>query len=147
MSTDSSVTAALPSLRSAASGVAAEDAHPRHALPGDWVRPFGSKVTALQRRRRSTESARRAANGAVLGGLSLSTADATLAFQLMPTAAGLLIERTWHRPTGTVLRQAMLLTDHRDFEQWCEGDPVRFDDPVLWARLRRYGDDVFGPRR
>jgi hypothetical protein len=147
MSTESSVTASLSSLPAAATRASSLDAHPRHALPGDWVRPFGDKVTALQRRRRSAESARSIVTSNASGSALLSMADGSVVFQLTRTPCGLLIERIQHRPAGTVLRQSMLLVDQGTFERWCEGDPVRFGDPALWARLHRHGDDFFGQRR
>lgn len=121
-------------------------ARERHALPGDWVRPFGDKVTALQRRRRDSEAARRAANDARLGGVALANAQSTVAFHLVPVPAGLLIERVQHRPAGTVLCQSMLLRDQRQFEAWCAVEPLRLDEPVVWTRLRRAGDGAFDDR-
>lgn len=137
MSTEPKSTGASPSSRAA---------HPRHVLPGDWVRPFGDKVTALQRRRRSTEAARRATNDAGLGGIALANADATVAFHLMPVTAGLLVERVQHRPAGTVLQQILLLQHPQQFEAWCSVEPLRLEEPAVWARLRRSGDGVFGGR-
>ncbi len=121
-------------------------AHLRHALPGDWVRPFGDKITALQRRRRGTEAARRAANDDRLGGITLSNADATVAFHLLPVPVGLLVERMQHRPAGTVLQQILLLQDSHEFEAWCSVEPLRLEEPAVWVRLHRSGDGVFGRR-
>lgn len=139
MSTEPKLTGTSPSLHPAT-------ADPRHALPGDWVRPFGDKVTALQRRRRNTEAARRAANDACPGAIALSNADSTVAFHLLPAGAGLLVERTQHRPSGTVLRQTVLLRNHQQFEAWCSVEPLRLAEPAVWARLRRSGDELLGGR-
>ncbi len=121
-------------------------AHPRHALPGEWVRPFGDKVTALQRRRRNSEASRRAANDARLGGVALANATATVAFRLIPVPTGLLVERVQHRPAGTVLRQTLLLREQQQFEAWCTVEPLRLEEPAVWTRLRRAGDGVFDDR-
>ena len=138
MSTDSKLMAVLPSLRAGA--------HPRHALPGDWVRPFGEKVTALQRRRRDNEAARRAANDTHPGGIAVTNTRATVAFRLVPVLAGLLVERVQRRPAGTVLCQSLLLRDRRQFEAWCAVEPLRLEEPAVWTRLRRAGDGVFDGR-
>jgi hypothetical protein len=146
MSTASKSTTALPSLRPAAGGTSAIAAHARHALPGEQVRPFGDKVTALQRRRRTTLAARRAANGAGANTITLSSADATVAFHLATVTRGLLLERVQHRPVGTMLRQILLLHDRKEFEAWCTVEPLRLEEPATWARLRRAGDGVFDGR-
>jgi len=138
MSTDSKSTAAMPSPPPAM--------HPRHALPGEWVRPFGDKVTALQRRRRNSEASRRAANDTRRGGVALANAAATVAFRLVPVPTGLLVERVQHRPTGTVLRQTLLLRQRPQFEAWCAVEPLRLEEPAVWTRLRRAGDGVFDDR-
>jgi hypothetical protein len=134
-------------LRTAVGESSFANAHVRHALPGEWVRPFGDKVTALQRRRRNTEAARRAANDAAHGEVALCTTDGTVAFHLRSSELGLLIERLQHRPTGTVLGQSMLLADVRAFLRWCDVEPLRFDDPVLYDRLRRQGDGLLSKPR
>lgn len=138
MNIDSKLPAVLPSLLPAV--------HRRHALPGDRVRPFGEKVTALQRRRRDSEAARRAANDARLSGIALANATATVAFHLLAVPAGLLVERVQHRPAGTVLCQNLLLRDRRQFEAWCAVEPLRLEEPAVWTRLRRAGDGVFDDR-
>ena len=138
MSTESSMPPALVPRPSAA--------HPRHTLAGDWVRPFGEKVTALQRRRRDSEATRRAGNDVRLGGVSLSNAKATVAFHLEPVSTGLLVERVQHRPAGTLLQQTMLLRDRRQFEDWCSAEPMRLEEPATWTRLYRAGDGAFDGR-
>lgn len=138
MNTDPKSTAVSPTPHDAT--------HQRHALPGNWVRPFGEKVTALQRRRRDSEASRRAANDARLGGIALANTQATVAFRLVPVPAGLLVERVQHRPAGTVLCQSLLLHDQRQFEAWCAAEPLRLEEPVVWTRLRRAGDGVFDDR-
>jgi hypothetical protein len=146
MSPDSNLTAALPTLHPAADELSATAAHPRHALPGEWVRPFGDKVTALQVRRRG-ETRRRAAGDPAKGGSSLSTRDGTVAFHLRITPSGLLVERLQHRPVGCVLVQSALLFGSEAFRRWCDAEPIRFDDPGLHDRLRRHGDELLGRSR
>ncbi|MFT7773074.1 hypothetical protein [Roseateles sp.] len=36
----------------------------------------------------------------------------------------------------------MSFYDASDFDRWCESEPVRFDDPRLYALLCRLGHEV-----
>ncbi len=119
--------------------------HDRHALRGDKAPPLGGKAMALQRRRRSHQSARCLANLNTLGEVTVSNADATLAFRLLPVPPGLLIDRVQHHVEGHVLRQTLVL-NQQQFETWCSLEPLRLEEPGTWARLRRCADAALSAR-
>ena len=111
------------------------------------ARPLGEKRAALQARKRATGapgllSSRAAAPGERL----FSSSDARIAFSLKPTATGLVLERTQQHLTGVCLVQTMVFPDAARFERWCASEPVRFDEPVLFAQLRREGHEAFGSK-
>ena len=105
------------------------------------ARPLGAKRAALQLRRmrpvvtgvRCQLQALRAAE------VTLTSQDKRVAFTLRSTALGLLVERTQRQATGTRLVQVMVLADHEAFDRWCEVEPLRFGDALLYSQLRREG--------
>lgn len=139
---------------SAASDAAAADiAAPRTAqwrlAAEDDVPTLGDKATALHQRRQrqrlastAREVQRRPADTTVL-----ITADGAVAFALQRCASGLFVERTQRRPLGAQLVQTMLFSDIDKLRRWRELEPLRFDDPVLYDRLCREGDDALGGKR
>jgi hypothetical protein len=108
------------------------------------ARPLGPKRAALHLRRRLARPAapisasRRCAEGV----LSLASQISGVAFAMHTTPSGLLIERTQHQAVGTRLVQALVFADRATFDRWCESDPIRFQDPMLYDRLRRHGHDA-----
>lgn len=110
------------------------------------ARPLGAKRSALQMQRRRHSMAAWHA-GLASGEESskscvLSSADGTLAFAVIRTARGLLIERRHWPAMGPRFAQTMSFYDASDFDRWCASEPVRFDDPRLYALLCRRGHEV-----
>ena len=80
-------------------------------------------------------------------GRVITSADGTLAFAVIRVSAGLLIERRQWPAAGLRFAQTMVFDDATVFDQWCDSEPVRFDDPKLHAQLRREGHEVLDGRR
>lgn len=71
--------------------------------------------------------------------LTLSSKDEMVAFTLRATALGLVIERTQRQVVGTSLVQVIVFTEQPAFDRWCEFEPMRFEDALLYSHLRREG--------
>ncbi|OGB20134.1 MAG: hypothetical protein A2W72_08145 [Burkholderiales bacterium RIFCSPLOWO2_12_67_14] len=71
--------------------------------------------------------------------MTLTSQDERVAFTLRSTALGLLVERTQRQTVGTRLVQIMVFADHEIFDRWCEVEPLRFGDALLYSKLRREG--------
>jgi hypothetical protein len=112
------------------------------------ARPLGAKRAALQLRRQSAPVAAEAKEHRTDTGVrTLASRDATVAFALRATAFGLLIERTQRQAVGTRLVQTMVFEDQPTFDRWCDSEPMRFEDPMLYDRLRREGHEALGGQR
>ena len=112
------------------------------------ARPLGAKRAALQLRRQSAPVAAEAKEQRTgTGERTLASRDATVAFAMRATAFGLLIERTQRQAVGTRLVQTMVFDDQKAFDRWCDSEPMRFEDPMLYDRLRREGHEALGGQR
>jgi hypothetical protein len=104
-------------------------------------RPLGAKRAELVLRRGppsvSPSACKRASPNPAE--LVLASRDHSVVFTLNTTAQGLLIERTQNQPMGTRLVQVMMFADRCTFERWCECEPIRFGDALLFTKLRREG--------
>lgn len=80
----------------------------------------------------------------VQSGEQLSSRDGAIAFSLSSVGNRLFVQRTHRNRAGTVAIQCLVISDRDEFRNWCEVEPTRFEDPVVFDRLRRYGDDVLG---
>lgn len=113
------------------------------------ARPLGAKRTALHLRRQcnGTERAakRRPASGA--DALILASTDGSIEFILRASQNGLLVQRTQRQAAGTRLVQCMVFGEPGSFARWCESEPMRFENPVLYDRLRRQGHEALGGQR
>lgn len=38
--------------------------------------------------------------------------------------------------------QCLLIDSREEFRRWCDFEPARFEHPVVFDRLRRYGNEV-----
>jgi hypothetical protein len=119
---------------------------PRRPRDRESPQPAGGKRALLHARRQRQRAIRIAESGSTDSEqpLCLRTGDGALVFVLRLAASGLLVERMQRRPIGTCFAQTLLFTDHAGFARWCDADTVRFDEPVLYHRLRREGHARLG---
>jgi hypothetical protein len=105
------------------------------------ARPLGAKRAALQIRRKRPAGRTSASKAASFdaGTTTLASQDETIAFTLRATALGLVIERTQRQMVGTSLVQVLVFTEQPAFDRWCEFEPMRFEDALLYSHLRREG--------
>lgn len=105
------------------------------------ARPQGAKRAALRVRRKTSASKQSKSKNAPEepGVLTLASMSQTVAFTLRATALGLVIERTQCQVVGTRLVQVMVFTDQPAFDRWCEFEPMRFEDALLYGKLLREG--------
>lgn len=68
--------------------------------------------------------------------------DRAVSFLLAGIGGRLFIERTHRSLAGTMAVQCLLIGGREEFLRWCEVEPVRFEHPVVFDRLWRYGDEV-----
>ena len=66
-----------------------------------------------------------------------------LQFFLQRFNGGLYVEREEIPHHGTRTCQSLHFSDRAGFERWCDDDPARFEHPLLHARLKRDGDDLW----
>lgn len=113
------------------------------------ARPLGAKRAALQirRKRPTARTSRPKVPSMETGTLTLSSQDETVAFTLRATALGLVIERTQRQLLGIRLVQVLVFTDQPAFDRWCEFEPMRFEDALLFGHLRREGHAAFTSNR
>jgi hypothetical protein len=113
------------------------------------ARPLGPKIAALQLRRRRAQlgSLNSKAPGRSAQTVSLISNDGTVMFAICAAPDGLLVQRTQCQALSAHLVQCLVFIDLNTFTRWCDSEPVRFADPVLFARLRREGDEALGGKR
>jgi hypothetical protein len=117
----------------------------RTVLPGGPPRPLGAKTAALHARRQQAaidEAARRPARRRATDCVQLAGVRGTVTFLLRRTHSVLYVERGQRRPPSPSLTMAMVFHTADDFERWCDADPVRFDDPLLFCHLRQHGHEL-----
>jgi hypothetical protein len=73
--------------------------------------------------------------------------DGSVGFVMRASLNRLLVERTQHQAQGARLVQCMAFGDQGTFDRWCESEPMRFEDAVLYDQLRREGHGAFGSKR
>jgi hypothetical protein len=108
---------------------------------------LGPKAALLQARRLRTRAPDHAPHLALGSGINLRTADGLLSYSANAVGSALFLERIQRRPLGTVLTQDLVFCSLAEFEQWCEAEPLRFEDPQLFQRLHRFGEGCFDARR
>ena len=74
-------------------------------------------------------------------------AEGSVQFFLQRINGGLYVEREEIPRHGTRTCQSLLFSDRAGFERWCNDDPARFEHPLLHARLKRDGDELWRIRR
>ena len=107
------------------------------------ARPLGKKRAALQAQRRRSPMRVESVPAAC----KIVSTDATLAFGLRRTPSGLLVERSHCPRRGARVVQTMLFDSASGFDRWCDSEPVRFENPLLHAQLRREGHAVLDGER
>lgn len=105
------------------------------------ARPLGAKRAALQLRRKrpGVTGVYHKVQALCAAEVTLTSQDERVAFTLRATALGLLVERTQRQTMGTRLVQVMVFADQVVFDRWCEVEPLRFGDALLYSELRREG--------
>lgn len=105
------------------------------------ARPLGAKRAALlaQRTLQPTPTARRKKECLATGEVRLASSNHAVTLVLRRTTHGLLIERTQHQVVGMRLVQALVFADQNSFDHWCEFEPLRFEDGLLFGKLVREG--------
>lgn len=64
-------------------------------------------------------------------------------FNLQRVTGGIYVEREDIPARGPHVTQSVTFTAVCDFERWCNEDPIRFEYPLLHARLRREGCELW----
>jgi hypothetical protein len=113
------------------------------------ARPLGPKISALQvrRRRAQLDALASEAAGRNARPVQLVSNDGSVTFALRAAPNGLLVQRSQCPAIGAHLVQCLVFVDPATFGRWCDSEPMRFADPVLFARLRREGDEALGGKR
>lgn len=89
------------------------------------------------RSRPAHASARRAASDPCSRLLQARGPRGELRFRLQYHQGGLYVEREEIPSHGLHVVQSMHFREVRQFERWCEGDPARFEHPLLHLALKR----------
>lgn len=114
------------------------------------ARRLGAKRSALHLRKHRkavpTWHAGVTGAGSRTGAQLLVSFDGALEFAIHRAATGLMIEKRLWRPSGPRTAQTLFFRDAAGFDRWCELEPLRFDDPLLHAELRRQGHECLGHR-
>jgi hypothetical protein len=64
-------------------------------------------------------------------------------FFLQRVNGGLYVEREEVRRHGIRTCLCLLIRNRSDFERWWNSDPVRFEYPLLHARVKRDGNELW----
>jgi hypothetical protein len=76
-------------------------------------------------------------------GVSVTSDDQVLVFQLNARPGGLAVQRKERRAGGGQVTQSLRFTDEASFTRWCESDALRFAYPLLFSKLMRSGSELF----
>ncbi|MFO1219603.1 MAG: hypothetical protein U1E89_14650 [Burkholderiaceae bacterium] len=133
----------------AVAGVSAPRVVARRERDADAPRPVAGKHALLHARRLREREAGPIDSASIDEGsaLRLRTGDGAVVLVLRSSPSGLVVERIQRRPLGACFMQSFLFTDREGFDSWCEADAIRFDEPVVYDRLRREGRARLGGER
>lgn len=100
------------------------------------------------RDQRPPRSGRNAGTRSTTGarGAVIESDDGAVSFELKAAGGRLFIERTHRSEAGTMAVQCLLIGGREEFRRWCEVEPTRFEHPVVFDRVWRYGNEVLGRR-
>lgn len=104
------------------------------SLPVARTRPSGKKRRARPSRHDEQNRTR---------SLSAETRHSILKFALRRIAGGLYVEREELPRKGTRTSISLEFSGQDEFERWWDDDPCRFDDPLLYQRVRRAVDELW----
>jgi hypothetical protein len=77
------------------------------------------------------------------GRLESRSPDGRVSFTLRSRDGELYAERQEIDPTVGRLVQSVVFKDEASFVRWCEADNAKFEYPLVCARIRRKGCDLF----
>ena len=83
------------------------------------------------------------AEGEPPGIVTLRSADGAVAVTVRWTPGGVFVKRSLTRHGAARVMQAATFHTLLEFRRWCDADAIRFDDPLMSARLVRHGDELF----
>ena len=75
--------------------------------------------------------------------LRLSSDDGRVTYAVGSAGSRLFIQRSQCTRLGMLAEQCLLIPDRDGFHRWCATEPIRFQYPMLFDRLRRRGDEFF----
>ena len=128
------------------------------AFVGTVLAPVHLRIAANERRTpspgrrpyRQNSRSRVGGQSESLGGVGMSpptvsarSSDGALTFTLYLRPHGVVVQRSELRRGDRRVVQSILFTNARAFVTWCESDHLRFDYPMLFIDLARYGRDLF----
>ena len=109
------------------------------------IRPVGAKTAVLHARRMRacihtghTEPSQQSDQKLK----QLRSLDGAIGFRLAAFGTGLCVERTDRRRSNAVCMQAMVFDSRTSFLRWCDSEPIRFEEPLLFDHLRRLGGEA-----
>jgi hypothetical protein len=77
------------------------------------------------------------------GAHTVRSDDGVLQLDLRLVDAGLYMQRELRRPRAGRVTQANIFASREAFARWCEADPLRFEYPMVHARLLRLAGRLF----
>lgn len=77
------------------------------------------------------------------GAHTVRSDDGVLRLDLRLVGAGLYMQRELHRPRAGRVTQANIFASRDAFRRWCDADSLRFQYPIVHARLMRVADQLF----
>lgn len=69
----------------------------------------------------------------------LCSDDGKVCYLLTEVHGGLQVERTISDRTSLQMSQLLFFAGRQPFDQWCDTDPIRFEQPLLHQQLRQEG--------
>ena len=73
----------------------------------------------------------------------LASDDGLVSYDIAYAGSRLVIKRTQRTPADMLVEQCVLIPNREAFHRWCAAEPTRFQDPILFDRLRRRGNEHF----
>lgn len=75
--------------------------------------------------------------------VAVCSADGLVTVSLQRALDGVFVRRTLLRGGGARVIQTARFNTAQEFHRWCEADAARFNDPLLSAKVVRYGIELF----